>query len=140
MCQNISLAIIIHCPGNITICWCFSLRPNFRPSLYDNKSQDINPTEQSLVGNTYEVDAVSVGISLMGNYQNQVFVVGREFLLSKNLTNSLNRSRWNYYLYLLCTFNILLYLVVDRDYDNQYNALLAIPTRNSATDAYTDYS
>ena len=35
---------------------------------------------------------------------------------------------WVDYLYLLCTFKILLYLSIDRDYNSQNSSLLAIPT------------
>ena len=43
-------------------------------SLFVNKYQDISPTEQDCVGNTYDVDEVSPNISY-GDYQNQVSAV-----------------------------------------------------------------
>ena len=111
----------------------------FIPSLYDNESQDIGPTKQGLGGNTCDAYAISPEISLMGNCQNQVSTVGWGFLLSQYLTNSLDLSQWVSYLYLLCTFKILLYLSIDKGCNNKYNALLAIPTSNIATDAYENY-
>ena len=96
-------------------------------------------TKKGSVGNTCDADAVSHKISLMGNYKNQVSVVGWGFLLSQHLTNSLDQSRWVSYLYLLCTFKMLLYLSVDKDCNSQYNALLDIPTSNNATNAYNSY-
>ena len=110
--------------------WCFSLRPKFIPFLYDIKDQYIGSIEKGSVSNTYDADAVSPETSLMGNCQNQVFAVGWGFLLSQYRTNSLDRSRWVSYLYLLCTFKILLYLSIDKYYNSQYNSLLVIPIRN----------
>ena len=44
----------------------------------------------SSVGSTYNADAVSSEIYLMGNFQNQVSIVGCGFVLPWNLTNSLD--------------------------------------------------